>query len=359
MEKESIDLLNVDYDDVLHLYKGWRKSEGTLREKEKELVSLKARIKQLQESHNKFRNQIQSLESVKELTIRLQNQLSMMQQENIQLVDENKELAELNLQAEQLLQEKIHQEQMQAKSFRELQLELANTKGRYEECSKIQSELEKLANDEQAHRMSTQSRLKNSEQIVIKLKEENSLLRQKLDSTTLRMSQCDQELAHASEQLTNLSQEVSNIATTRTQLSFLESENGILKGDISRLLRLIEYAPSMKSFFSHWQDSASNTFVGIDIINNTTTNNKKNIYDDNDDDDDNNNVSGENHRVGNVLRNNFVESMQHNNNTIQNNYEQQQQREENTIITPLEFAHLKRVHGGDPFPMTSNFQVFF
>ena len=31
--KSSIDLLNVDYDDVLHLYRGWRRSEGLSRDK--------------------------------------------------------------------------------------------------------------------------------------------------------------------------------------------------------------------------------------------------------------------------------------------------------------------------------------
>ena len=61
------DLHNVDYEDVLHLYRGWRKAEGALKEKNKELNALKIRVKQLQESHIKFRGQIQALESVKEL----------------------------------------------------------------------------------------------------------------------------------------------------------------------------------------------------------------------------------------------------------------------------------------------------
>ena len=57
------DLTNVDYEDVLHLYRGWRKSEGALKDKTKELNALKIRVKQLQESHIKFRGQIQALES--------------------------------------------------------------------------------------------------------------------------------------------------------------------------------------------------------------------------------------------------------------------------------------------------------
>ena len=98
------DLHNVDYEDVLHLYRGWRKAEGALKEKNKELNALKIRVKQLQESHIKFRGQIQALES-KELIISLQAQLSTTQQENISLVNDNKELKSLNMQAEDMLEE--------------------------------------------------------------------------------------------------------------------------------------------------------------------------------------------------------------------------------------------------------------
>lgn len=65
--KDSIDLMNVDYDDVLHLYRGWRKSEASLKEKVKELNSLKEKVKDLQDSHAKFRGKMQALESVKEV----------------------------------------------------------------------------------------------------------------------------------------------------------------------------------------------------------------------------------------------------------------------------------------------------
>jgi hypothetical protein len=99
------DLTNVDYEDVLHLYRGWRKSEGALKDKTKELNALKIRVKQLQESHIKFRGQIQALESVKELTVSLQAQLSVTQQENLVLVDENRELKDLNGSADEMLKE--------------------------------------------------------------------------------------------------------------------------------------------------------------------------------------------------------------------------------------------------------------
>ena len=67
---KEIEPMNVDYDDVLHLYRGWRKSENLLKEKNKELNQLKGRVQQLVNSHMKFRTQIQGLENVKELTIR-------------------------------------------------------------------------------------------------------------------------------------------------------------------------------------------------------------------------------------------------------------------------------------------------
>ena len=120
MKETEPDLHNVDYEDVLHLYRGWRKAEGSLKEKNKELNALKIRVKQLQESHIKFRGQIQALESVKELTVSLQTQLSTTQQENVSLVNENKELKSLNAQAEDMLRERANQEAEQTKAFRDV-----------------------------------------------------------------------------------------------------------------------------------------------------------------------------------------------------------------------------------------------
>jgi DNA repair exonuclease SbcCD ATPase subunit len=114
------DLTNVDYEDVLHLYRGWRKSEGALKEKTKELNALKIRVKQLQDSHVKFRAQIQSLESAKELTISLQTELSTIKQENLTLLNDNKELKELNTHAESILKERAAYETEQTKAFRDV-----------------------------------------------------------------------------------------------------------------------------------------------------------------------------------------------------------------------------------------------
>lgn len=65
--KENV---SVDYDDVLHLYRGWRKAENSLKDKNKELNNLKEKVGLLQDAHNKFRGQMSQLEALKTLTVR-------------------------------------------------------------------------------------------------------------------------------------------------------------------------------------------------------------------------------------------------------------------------------------------------
>eukprot|EP00605_Chrysophyceae_sp_TOSAG23-4_P000727 GSChrysophyteH1.ASY1.ANO1.811.1 assembled CDS len=257
------DLTNVDYEDVLHLYRGWRKSEGALKDKTKELNALKIRVKQLQESHIKFRGQIQALESVKELTVSLQSQLSTVQEENSVLVDENRELKDLNNNAEEMLKEHQQRETEQTRAFRDVQIEFAMLRGRYEEMAISQRELETMTANEQAMRMAAESRISSGEENITTLREENKALRMKLDTTTQRMAQCDASLAAASEQLSTLSREVAGIAETRDDLSTAQAEVGMLKGDIARLLRLMENYPAAKGFLAKWRDSDGMAFIGI------------------------------------------------------------------------------------------------
>lgn len=330
-QKEAIDLMNVEYDDVLNLYRGWKKSEGALRDKNKELATLKGRIAQLQESHNKFRNQIHALESVKELTVTLQNKLSILEQENKQLATENRELAELNLQAEDILKEKSSSEEVHSNTLRDVQLEFANLRGRYEETIKAQQELEKLAADEQAMRLSAESRLLSSNESIDQLREENRVLSQKLESAVLRMNQCDHELAHASEQLSSLSKELSSVKTNQTKMSTLEAENGLLKGDISRLIRLLEKSPETSGFIASWQDSGGLDFIGIDR-----------------------NISGVNRTD---QSHNHLEHSDTVWQSIANGSKYGASESNLGDLTPGEFAHLRRIHGEDPFPMTANLSV--
>lgn len=138
-------------------------------------------------------------------------------------------------------------------------------RGRYEELAISQRELEKMTADEQAMRMAAEARLSSSEALVNSLREENTALQMKLDSTSQRMAQCDESLAKASEQLSNLSREVSNMSETKSDLATAQAEVGILKGDIARLLRLLEYYPSAKGFLKKWNDAEGMSFLGKSI----------------------------------------------------------------------------------------------
>eukprot|EP01042_Synura_sphagnicola_P005522 gene5522-7045_t len=338
--KESLDLTNVDYEHVLHLYRGWRKSEATLRDKDKELITTKEKFRQMQEDLGKFRNKLQALESFKELTITLQNQLSQVQQENQRLVAENDELAKLNLNAEELLRKKDKDIIDQARALKDVQLEFATLKGRYEESMKAHRELERLAAEEQALRMSTESRLNNADQSMEEVREENRSLRQKLETAHIKLAQCDQELLHASEQLSSISKEVVNISTTKEALEFAESEVGVLKGDISRLLRLIEKSPATREFLAHWKDSAGMHFVGTDpsSVNRIGASSSSTMH-------------GSSSldlfsRTGMSLYEGDLHEHHHSHlhDSAMSKFD----------LTPMEFNHLKEVHGADPYPMTSN-----
>lgn len=314
------DLHNVDYEDVLHLYRGWRKSEGALKDKNKELIALKARVKQLQDSHTRFRGQIQALESVKELTISLQTQLSTVQQENAQLVLENSDLVELNKQAENMLHDRAHAENLQNKAFRDVQIEFAMLRGRYEEIGISQKNLEEMAADEQVMRMTAESRLQSAEETISSLREEIRALRNKLDGTTSRIQQSDQELAHASEHLATLSREVAGIADTRDALATAEAENSVLKGDISRLLRLLDNYPAAKGFLTRWRDSEGMSFIGV--------------------------PAGTRGESG---------QQQHPQHPHTHNDDDDDFRDYQDLMSPSDVAHLKRVHGQDPFPVLATF----
>jgi hypothetical protein len=144
-----------------------------------------------------------------------------------------------------------------------VQIEFAMLRGRYEEMAISQRELETMTANEQSMRMAAEARLQNSEESVATLREENKALRMKLDTTTQRMAQCDASLAAASEQLSTLSREVAGIAETRDDLSTSQAEVGILKGDIARLLRLMENYPAAKGFLAKWRDSDGMAFMGV------------------------------------------------------------------------------------------------
>lgn len=267
--RPSIDLLNVDYDDVLQLYRGWRTAEAQLKDKNRELNALKVRIKQLQDSHTKFRGQIQALESVKELTVNLQNQLAAANEENNQLRNENANLQDTISGMKQKIQDVdiVQREQMQR--VRDAEVEAATLRGRYQELTVAQASLEALAAEEQASRISAQSRLKSLEKSYEQVQQENAEHKKRLESTNARMIQCDKELAHAAKQLASLSEEVSAMASMKEDLQHVSTERDVLKQDIKRLLRLFEHFPEADMFLRSWRESGGMSYIA-DVSNAST-----------------------------------------------------------------------------------------
>ena len=321
--KNAVDLLNVDYDDVLHLYRGWRRSEGLLQDKNKELAALKGRIKQLQDSHVKFRSQIQALESVKELTVTLQTQLSVFEQENIQLISENKELLKLNAHSEQKLQHMTKELNETKEQLHTIEIKGENMKGRYEEATSSCAAMEKLATEEQAKRQAAESRLRQAEDLVEQLQREKQELQERVQLSQARVQDTNRELGEVAKQLTVYSNEVTELGVAKEQLATAEAERDIVKGDIARLLRLLEHYPAAKGFVKRWQDNQGLSFIGTDIS------------------DLNKSTSKLNASSVHLSRDDSID------------------REEETM-TPEELAHLKRLHGNnDPYPMSSSMQVWY
>jgi myosin heavy subunit len=258
----TIDLLNVDYEDVLHLYRGWRHAESQLKEKNKELTTMKNRIKQLQDSHAKFRGQIQALESVKELTVTLKAQLAALEEENKQLVIENSTLSEVNNQAEELLIEGETTTHKLSSQLNRHSIESAEYKGRCQQLLESQAELEKFLTEEQSARLAAENRLRSLEQTIERLNSENRECKWKLENSMSKIGEYNREIESASSHLAHLTQEISDMNTLKERVSFLETEKTIFKRDIVRLLRLLEHYPAGKGFLKQWQDSEGMSFMG-------------------------------------------------------------------------------------------------
>lgn len=316
MEKSSVDLLNVDYDDVLNLYRGWKRSEGLLQNKSKELTALKTRMKQLQESHAKFRSQIQALESVKELTVTLQSELSSFQQENVQLEAENNELARINQKAEENLDKARRDIDQLTKALHDYEVKSEHIRGRYEEVSRTNAELERTVSEEKANRLAAENRVRIAEAQIADLQADNRALLDKLNSKASREQDTDRDLRQAASQLMTLSNEVAKLGEVKEELAVVEAEKDILKGDIARLIRLLEHYPAAEGFVQRWYDNQGLSFSGLDRLHGSKG------------------TGG--HRDDPEARAMGLAS---------------------DLITPEEFAHLKRLHGGgDPFPMTASMQ---
>ena len=140
---------------------------------------------------------------------------------------------------------------------------------------------------------------------------------------TQRVTQCDGELAVASNQLNTLSKEIAHISSTQQRLSAAEVEVGMLKGDISRLIHLLDHYEGAQSFIAQWRDSKNMTFVGLTR------------------------KSPSSHSSSNPYARTENKENSNNNGSDEDN--------EEDLISPTEYDHLQRMYGCDPFPMTSNF----
>ena len=97
IENFDIDFDKVDYDDVLHWYRGWRRSDSDLKEKNRQYDISHERTLQLLESLVKFRAQLLFQESVKDFAIKSQSELSIVHRENKILLKQNDQLDLLNV----------------------------------------------------------------------------------------------------------------------------------------------------------------------------------------------------------------------------------------------------------------------
>ena len=349
-ENSPIDLENIDYDDVLHLYRGWRRAETALKERTLECETLKSRTEKFEDNHERFRNQIQALESVKDLTINLQSQLNMVQSENVYLTNENRRYIEIQQKLDRdMKEEKSHNYKQQLEDARK---EMDFHKQKYQEMVLSHKALETMVANESSARQSAESRLSSLDEVTESLRAENSTLRLKMDNTLVRMNQCDNEIAHAAEQLSRMAKELAQANEAHELMLTAEAEVGVLKGDIARLLRLMEHYPASHEFLDRWFDSEGLDFMGMGEPSSAHPDNQSNSsmvtannplghsY--------NASLGLSDHQGGYGVRDYF----NNNNNNSNNNRDDEYDQRHDPDITPSEYAQLKRIYGGDPFPMT-------
>lgn len=289
LSKAQVDLENVDYDDVLHLYRGWRRAEIALKEKIKECDELKDTAAKFDGNHAKFKHQIRALESVKDLTINLQSQLNMMKSENIFLTDELKRLTE----AQQKMKDSFSTKKNHAVvspgsnigtpnaggivdvrqdgsadadarvAAQDMQTEFDLFRQKYQDMEKKFKAMEAAMANEKGARAAVETRCTSLDEVVETLRAENGSLRLRMNATVQRADQCDLELAASAEAQAKLAKELSGMHHVRDLLLTAEAQVGVLKGDIARLLRLMEHYPAAEDFLDRWHASEGMAFMGM------------------------------------------------------------------------------------------------
>ena len=153
--------------------------------------------------------------------------------------------------------------------IREAGVENNITREHYREVAASHKELEIMISNEVDSRKSSEARLVTCDKLINSLRLENTSIRLKLDSTLIKMNQCDHELAYASTQLSKLAGEIAAAKETKEGEISSNVEVRVLKRDISRLLRLLEHYPASKSFRRRWNDSHGLSFVSTELYEST------------------------------------------------------------------------------------------
>ena len=258
----SLDLLNIEYDDILHLYRGFRKTEGLLSDKSKEYESLAKQYETLQQNFDHCQDKLKSLESLRDNTHQLESQVLQLHQQNEQLVFENNELAQISIQAEEIVREKISMEEKHVREIEEMRCTISELQNKYDELCKSKYSVDQALEEVLHDKESMTQQLHEAEDLSEMLKEENFILRKKLETARDKLSACDKDLTLASEKLLELSTEVASVAQTEATTQLNSTENALLKRDISRLLKLLENYPAAHGFLSHWRDSGGMSYIG-------------------------------------------------------------------------------------------------
>lgn len=269
---EDLNLESIEFDDVMHLYRGWRKAENGLRDKVREVNLLRERLQKQDEMIGQQRGRIKALESVAELAGNLQVQVTTLTQENLRVIEQNRELAEINISAETLLHDKISGEYNQNETVKSLRTDLMIMQGRYDESFETRKHLESLLNEEQLAKEKLNNQIKVNFETMDTLREENKSLRIRVDSLTQKNRQCDRDLEHAMEQLNTLSRDIANMRKRKDDISTAEAEVELLKADIGRLVKLLHHYPSSSYLLKCWQEESQGlSYVGKSF---STSNNR-------------------------------------------------------------------------------------
>lgn len=266
----SIDMEDVGYDDILQMHRGWRRSEIELQSTLHELNVFKLNCQQMQDRQSRFVSQIASLESIRDFNMSLQHQMERIEREKLELHEANVKLIQSQSKPELLLDDFDSSIITRDREARGVRLENVIIREHYQEVVASHRELEIMISSTVESLRCTEARLVTCDKLVDSLRLENASIRLKLDSTLIKMNQCDYELAYASLQLTKLAEEVGAAKATKVRETTTNVEVGILKRDISRLLRLLEHYPASRSFRRRWNDSHGLSFVSKELCEGST-----------------------------------------------------------------------------------------